>query len=89
MRLGEGVVVGCGCFGARADEPATWVDVGRNALLGGLAVIASGASGPPSPSVPALAIGAGLSWLTVAALRWASRRVGPPGPREGADPGPR
>ena len=67
--------VPCACFGGGSDRPVSVVELVRNAGLGGLAVIASGAgSGPalwPRPSAAvAVALAVAAAW---AALRIARR----------------
>lgn len=60
LRADDGVR--CACFGSASDDPVSWVQILRNGLLAGAAVIASGAT----PVVPALA--AALSAAGIAAI---------------------
>ena len=65
--LGRGVAVPCACFGQAGGPPLSSVDLVRNGLLGGLAVLATAAGLEPRvPSLPAivavaLATGAGCA----------------------------
>jgi hypothetical protein len=56
--VAAGSTVGCACFGGHADDrPVSVLELVRNAGLGALAVLATGAGGGPHwPSLPALVI---------------------------------
>ena len=61
-----GVDVGCGCFGSAASEPVSGVELVRNAVLAGAALVALAAPAPDAPSLPAVLV-AGLT-VALAAL---------------------
>ena len=63
----------CNCFGAARADPVSWVDLVRNALLGGLAVLATAAPRPvvPRPAGAAVVLAAFLAGV---ALLAAARR---------------
>jgi hypothetical protein len=68
--LRAGAVAPCNCFGAAHADPVSAVDLVRNALLAGLAVVAvvgAGAGptvpGPPAAAAAAVGFGAGLAVL--------------------------
>ena len=91
-RIRAGSTAPCGCFGATSPEPASSVELLRNALLAALAITAMFASGPRQPTleatvtVSALSI-AGLITVSLSRLRqqvgavWTNREA-----REGALP---
>ena len=91
-RIHAGSTVPCGCFGATSQEPASAVELLRNALLAALAITAMFASGPRLPTleatvtVSALTI-AGIVTVSLGRLRqqvgavWSNREA-----REGALP---
>jgi hypothetical protein len=77
--LRAGVTVGCNCFGRARSAPISGVELVRNALLGGLAVVAGTASGPEVPGVGAVLAVAAAVAAGVALLHVLDRpREGPP-----------
>jgi len=74
----DGVDVGCGCFGSAGDDPVSWVELLRNGLLAGAAVLALTAPGPTAPSLPAVLVaGLGVALAALAlALAGVKRDVG-------------
>lgn len=55
-RLRAGVDAPCACFGASSSRPLSWAAIGRNALMGALAVTALLATRPVVPTVADLAV---------------------------------
>lgn len=53
-RLRAGAHVSCGCFGTATDQPISFVEPLRNALLAALAIAALAASGPDAPGLDAI-----------------------------------
>lgn len=82
-----GVKVGCGCFGSARDEPVSAVEVLRNALLAGAAVVASFSTGPVVPGLAAVVLASTAAALAAVVLALADlrRRTGHV---FGIDPGP-
>lgn len=85
VRNGSGV--SCGCFGTTSSAPISAVELVRNALLGGLAVLAALVERPVAPDLPSVvtvstAAVAGLLVLALCALRrdvgavWDNRLAG-------------
>ena len=75
-----GVDVGCGCFGTARREPVSFVELVRNALLGGAAVVAAFAPNPDLPGLDATilvttAAAVGAIVLALAELRRATGAV--------------
>lgn len=62
--LQRGVEVHCACFGSAGGPPLSWVELARNALLGGLAVLALTAG--LEPRVPGLVPAAAVVTSTAA-----------------------
>ena len=75
--IGEGVTVGCNCFGSTRSEPVSSVEILRNALLLALAVVATGGrAGTPSlESVVLVTTAVALGAVALAAFDM-RRRVG-------------
>lgn len=75
LRADDGVR--CACFGSASADPVSWVQILRNGLLAGAAVIASGAK-PAIPSLAAVLTAAGLAaiCLLVLALAELKRTTG-------------
>lgn len=69
-----GVDVGCGCFGTASAEPVSTVEVLRNVLLTGAAVVASFAAGPLVPDLPSVILVAAVTALAAVALALGRRR---------------
>lgn len=63
--LRRGVEVHCACFGSAGGPPLSWIELARNALLGGLAVLALSAG--LEPRVPGLVPAAAVMVTTAAA----------------------
>lgn len=76
--VARGTDVGCGCFGSASTERVSAVDVFRNVLLGGAAVVALFAPAPDLPGAAAVvATGAGVGIAALAlALAGLKRDVG-------------
>lgn len=75
----SGSEVGCGCFGSARLEPVSSVELARNALLAGAALLATQAEAPPNPDLPAVLVVAAAAGLVVAVLARLdrTRRAGP------------
>ena len=75
LRADDGVR--CACFGSGSADPVSWVQVLRNGLLAGAAVIASGAT-PVIPGLAAVLTAAGIAaiCLVVLALAELKRATG-------------
>lgn len=73
-----GVDVGCGCFGSARSEPVSTVEVLRNVMLAGAAVIASFSTGPVAPGLDAVILVSTAAALAAVALALADvrRRTG-------------
>jgi uncharacterized membrane protein YphA (DoxX/SURF4 family) len=73
-----GVEVSCGCFGSAGDQPVSFVELVRNALLGLAAVAALATPSPVAPSLAAVLVaGLGVALaLVVLALADVRRRLG-------------
>ncbi|MCU1376112.1 MAG: hypothetical protein JWO68_3398 [Actinomycetia bacterium] len=73
-----GVDVGCGCFGSAGNEPVSYVELARNALLGIAAAVALATPRPVAPSLAAVLVaGAALAIAgLVLALADLKRTVG-------------
>jgi uncharacterized membrane protein YphA (DoxX/SURF4 family) len=56
--VASGSTVGCACFGGQAERPVSVLELVRNAGLGALAIVATGATAGTAlwPSLPALVI---------------------------------
>ncbi len=67
----------CACFGSASSEPVSWVQILRNGLLAGAAVVASGAT-RVVPSLAAVLVVAGIAaiGLLVLALADLKRATG-------------
>ncbi len=79
LAIRSGSAAGCGCFGSARAEAASSVELLRNGLLAGAAVVAGFADGPEPPDPVATAVVAGVAVLAVALLslvRRSRRRVG-------------
>lgn len=73
--LRRGVEVHCACFGSAGGSPLSWIELARNALLGGLAVL--GLAAGLEPRVPGLVPAAAVVLTAVgAALLLAFLRQG-------------
>lgn len=75
LRADDGVR--CACFGSASSDPVSWVQILRNGLLAGAAVIASGAT-PVVPALAAVLTAAGIAavCLLVLALAELKRAIG-------------
>lgn len=51
LAIRSGGQAGCGCLGSTRNEPVSSVEIIRNGLLAGAAVVAMGASGPVAPGL--------------------------------------
>lgn len=69
-----GVDVGCRCFGSARTEPVSSVEVLRNGLLGGAAIVASFATGPVVPGPGAVLLVGGAAVAAAAAVAHAGQR---------------
>lgn len=58
--LAQGIAAGCGCFGEASDEEVSKIDLVRNALLLGLAVVATRATRPVALPIELIALGSSL-----------------------------
>jgi uncharacterized membrane protein YphA (DoxX/SURF4 family) len=63
-----GVDVGCGCFGTARREPVSFVELARNGLLAGAAVVAAQAGAPTWPDLPAVILVATAAALAAVVL---------------------
>jgi len=80
LAVRAGVEIGCGCFGSARDEPVSTVEVLRNVLLAGAALVASFATGPVVPGLDAVvlvstAVALAAVLLALADLRRRTGRV--------------
>ena len=75
--IGRGVTVGCNCFGSSRSEPVSSVELVRNAMLLGLAVVATGgrAAVPSLEAVVLVTTAVALGAVLLAALEM-RRRIG-------------
>jgi thiol-disulfide isomerase/thioredoxin len=69
-----GVSVGCNCFGRARQVPVSWVELVRNALLGGTAGVALAAPRPTVPDPGAVLVAAAAVAIGVLIVRGAERR---------------
>jgi hypothetical protein len=76
--MAAGVDVGCGCFGTARREPVSFVEIVRNGLLAGGAVLAAFAPGPVVPGVEAVIVvsTAAVTGAVVLAMCDIRRRTG-------------
>lgn len=76
--IASGRDVGCGCFGANASEPVTWVSVLRNAMLGSLAFAALTVTRPTRPDLADVIVTSTVaaSALVLLALADLRRKIG-------------
>lgn len=65
LRADDGVR--CACFGSASADPVSWVQILRNGLLAGAAVIASGAT-PVVPALAAVLTAAGIAAVSLLVL---------------------
>lgn len=67
----SGQTIACSCFGAVSDEPVSWVEVVRNAVLLGLAAVVTPIDQLEAPGFPAIVAASAIAIVAVVVIQLA------------------